>query len=158
MSTTRWLIVQRREGTTTALVWWLAAGRPLPGWPGWSRLLVVRSAREIERVQRDHGEVDALLRDRGCSGGLGRVLLGPSDVGSMGRSPGMRGMSHEIEVAVDDDLDAVLALAHAGRPPVLASLGGTSTRVGALLAEIAEQLGPDVNVPDPLCAPEGSGS
>ncbi len=40
----------RRQGKTTALVAWLTQGHEIPTYPGWSRVLLVHSAKEVLRL------------------------------------------------------------------------------------------------------------
>lgn len=130
-----WVVGERREGRTTALVRWLCEGQVLDGWPGWSRLLVVGSDQRVPQIGKDHPDLDRVLRDRGCPGGLGKVVLGPSDFRANG--PGMRGMVG-VELAIDDVETFLPALfMWPGAPVRVLAVTGRACRPGALGADVA---------------------
>lgn len=131
-SGTTWVVGERYEGRTTALVRWLCEGRPIDGWPGWSRLLIVATDQRVLQVHHDHPELNRVLRDAGCEGGLGKVVLGPSDI--RGGGPGLRGMQG-VEVAIDDAETLLPALAGLNRVRVLA-VTGQACRPGELAPDV----------------------
>lgn len=134
----RWLVADRREGATTALLAWLLAGRRRDTWPGWSRLLVVRDAQELHRIRRDHPDIDQALRIRGAAGGLGKLVLTPGDVGGHLVGRGRQG----VEFAVDDRVDLVDRLRQLGCHVAIVATTGTTTTPADLLNETWQQRAP----------------
>lgn len=90
----------RQEGKTTHLVRWLLGGHLTDEWPGWSRLLLCHDGRTMLLVHEHHGDVDRELRDLGVGGGLGKLLLGPSDLTR--RFVELQGRNGDLEIAVDN--------------------------------------------------------
>lgn len=42
----------KHQGKTTALIGWVAAGKPMQGYPGWTRILLVHDRNEHNRLRR----------------------------------------------------------------------------------------------------------
>lgn len=129
---TRWVVADRQQGKTTALMEWLAAGHPVDGWPGWSRLVVVPTVDELLRITNAHRDVDRRLRDRGCPGGLGKVLLGPSDVL---HDHSMRGLDVRAVQFGGEGAAMAVALRRRGIRPAVVTLDGVAITPAELLAE-----------------------
>jgi hypothetical protein len=95
------LLAGRREGKTTQLIEWLLQGESIEPWPGWSRVLIVTTAKLIDPIRDNFRAADQQLRDRGCVGGLGKVVL------SVGSYPLHRLRLSDVEVAVDNAEDLI---------------------------------------------------
>lgn len=86
----------RQEGKTTRLIEWLLGGEPIDKWPSWSRVLIThRDALAYLRSGRFRA-ADNELRERGCPGGLGKVVLTVGDYALT------RLRLADVEVAVDN--------------------------------------------------------
>lgn len=81
------LAMDRQEGKTSAAMDWLCGGERAPGYPGWSRVLIVMNRGEVERLRRAH-----------------RVLLEDFDrrVYSWDEWSRAVGVSPETEVCIDN--------------------------------------------------------
>jgi hypothetical protein len=95
------LLAGRREGKTTRLVEWLLQGEQIEPWPGWSRVLVVATADRIDPIRDNFRAADQELREKGCAGGLGKVVL------SAGSYALHRLRLSDVEVAVDSAEDLI---------------------------------------------------
>jgi hypothetical protein len=131
---TRYLVAGRREGRTTALLAWLLAGEPTDHWMTWSRVVLI-PGHDMLMYTRDHfPDVDHELRERGCRGGLGKVLLSPGDV-----ERGMWSRWDGLELAVDDGDELRFALGHLPIVPSLVVLCGTTTTIEEIAEEIIRE-------------------
>lgn len=92
----RALIAERQEGKTTQLIEWLLGGEPIDKWPAWSRVLIVPNPRQMEYIVDRFKTADRELRDKGCPGGLQKVVL---TAGGYGLT---RLRLADVEVAVDN--------------------------------------------------------
>jgi hypothetical protein len=95
------LLGGRQEGKTTRLIEWLLQGESIEPWPGWSRVLVVTTAALIDPIKDNFKAADQQLRDDGCVGGLGKVVL------SVGDYAITRLRLSDVEVAVDNAEDLI---------------------------------------------------
>lgn len=93
---TKWLVDDRHSGKTTKLMQWLIEGKVIEEYPGWSRALVLLSTQQLLFVREAYPGADQILRERGCPGGLGKVLLSRGDIRGY-----LRGQPR-VELAVDD--------------------------------------------------------
>lgn len=148
-SLTQWLVADRREGKTTALLAWLTAGHLLgDGYPGWSRMLIVATDQERARIRRHHGDADKVLRSRGLLNGLVPLLLTTESAAH----DGLRGLHPDIEFAIDDihgGLAVVAYLRQAGRRPAIVALDGVPVTPGRVIADATTALVEALHV-DPL--------
>lgn len=92
------LVLGHAEGKTTQLVQWLIGGEVVDGWPGWSRVLVVANG---DRVRSIHNGVtfhqqNLELREAGCEGGLGKVVITIAEWTRMIRQ------TRDVQWALDD--------------------------------------------------------
>lgn len=130
MTAPQWVIADRQQGKSTALVTWLLGGHRVWGWPGWSRVLVVahgqRAAEYIERMPQLQHE---LWGKR--TGGLGKLVITVEEM------RGLRGLDPTVEFALDD-VEALLARL-LPMPVAVLSATGTAVTPGALI----EQAGRD---------------
>lgn len=92
----RAVLAERQEGKTTQLVEWLIGGEPIDAWPSWSRVLIVPDPRQMDDLVSRFKVADQTLRDKGCRGGLPKVIL---TVGSYALT---RLRLADVEVAVDN--------------------------------------------------------
>ena len=84
----------RGSGRTTKLVEWLKGGRPLTSYPFWSRVVLTTTQRQAMWLRND-----VLRRDPDLRG----PFLGTSRwVFSIDEWLRVRGMSREVEVAIDN--------------------------------------------------------
>jgi hypothetical protein len=90
------LATDRGAGKTTQAIAWVSQGFPVPGYPGWSRVLVVGSAR-LHQIVKSHWW--ARLEDFDH-----RVYPAPEWIAA-------RGVNPDVAVCVDDvfDLDVLTA-------------------------------------------------
>jgi hypothetical protein len=95
------LLAGRQEGKTTRLIEWLLQGERIDSWPSWSRVLIVAEARQIEPIRSNYTAADQQLREQGCVGGLGKVVL------SVGSYSLHRLRLSDVEVAVDNAEDLI---------------------------------------------------
>lgn len=91
----RVVLAGRREGKTTRLIEWLLGGEPIDKWPSWSRVLIAHKD-HLRYLREEFRAADAELRDRGCPGGLGKVILTHGDYALT------RLRLSDVEVAVDN--------------------------------------------------------
>lgn len=110
------VLADRQEGKTTQLVDWLTHGEPIEAWPSWSRVLIVPGPGQMEDVVRRFTAADQTLRDKGCKGGLGKVVL---TVGSYALT---RLRLADVEVAVDN-ADLLIEQAIGLRPDLISMTG-----------------------------------
>jgi hypothetical protein len=86
----------RGEGKTTRLIEWLIGGELLDRWPSWSRVLITYED-ALPYIRSDQFRAaDAELREKGCIGGLGKVVLTVGDYAIT------RLRLADVEVAVDN--------------------------------------------------------
>jgi hypothetical protein len=84
------------EGKTTRLIEWLVGGEPLDKWPSWNRVLITRKEALSYILSGQFRAADAALREKGCIGGLGKVVL------TMGDYAITRLRLADVQVAVDN--------------------------------------------------------
>lgn len=97
----RAILAERAEGKTTQLIDWLLGGEAIDKWPSWSRVLIVPHVRQMENVVDRFTVADQELRDRGCPGGLQKIVL------SAGGYALTRLRLADVEVAVDNAEDLI---------------------------------------------------
>lgn len=110
------VLADRQEGKTTQLVDWLVHGEPIDVWPSWSRVLIVPEARQLEDLVSRFRVADQTLRDKGCAGGLGKVVL------TVGSYTLTRLRLADVEVAVDN-ADHLIEQALGLRPDLISMTG-----------------------------------
>ena len=110
------VLADRREGKTTQLVDWLTHGEPIDAWPSWSRVLIVPDGQQLDDITRRFTVAAQTLRDKGCKGGLGKVVL---TVGSYALT---RLRLADVEVAVDN-ADHLIEQAIGLRPDMVSMTG-----------------------------------
>lgn len=113
----RAILAERQDGKTTQLVNWLLGGEPIDKWPSWSRVLIVPTAAQMKVVADRFPLVDQELRDRGCQGGLQKIIL---PVGGYALT---RLRLADVEVAVDNAEDLIAQ--QLGFRPDLVSMTGS---------------------------------
>jgi hypothetical protein len=91
----RVVLAGRREGKTTRLVEWLLGGESIDPWPCWSRVLITHKD-SLSFILGEFDAADHELRKRGCTGGLGKVVLTVGDYALT------RLRLADVEVAVDN--------------------------------------------------------
>lgn len=92
---TEFLVRLRGGGKTYSAIEWLIMGHKIDAWPQWSRLLVVRDVRLAQWTLKAFPELQAKLHEQG-NGGLGKLVI------TMEEAKRLRGLSREVEIAVDD--------------------------------------------------------
>lgn len=126
----RAIVSDHTTGKTTAAAAWLLGGHLVPGWPGWSRALVVSSSSLVPWTVRHMPEVDRVLRERGYAPGLGKLVL------SLGEVRRLRGVDRALELAVDD-IDALLVELLGGYVPALVTMSADPVTTRQIHDEIA---------------------
>jgi hypothetical protein len=111
------LLAERQEGKTTQLIDWLLDGETIDKWPSWSRVLIVPNPRQMEDIVSRFRAADQELRDKGCPGGLGKVIL------TAGGYALTRLRLADVEVAVDNA--EMLIEQQLGLRPDLVSMTGS---------------------------------
>ena len=111
------LIAERQEGKTTQLIEWLLGGQLIDMWPSWSRVLIVPSSQQMKYLVHQFDAADQELRDKGCPGGLQKVVL---TVGSYALT---RLRLADVEVAVDNAEELIEQ--QLGLRPDVVSMTGT---------------------------------
>lgn len=112
----RALLAERQEGKTTRLIEWLLGGEPIDKWPAWSRVLIVPNPRQMKYVVDRFTAADRELRDRGCPGGLQKIVL------TAGGYALTRLRLADVEVAVDNAEELIEQ--QLGLRPDLVSMNG----------------------------------
>lgn len=83
-------------GKTTQLIDWLIDGDPIDSWPSWSRVLIVPDGEQRRNIVSRFQVANLTLRDKGCTGGLGKIVLTVGDYALT------RLRLADVEVAVDN--------------------------------------------------------
>lgn len=130
------IVSGRNEGKTTALIAWLLRGHPIDNYPGWSRVIVCCTTREVVRVTdevRRATEQGYDTTDGRCGIGtystneraladLRKAVWGYADL-----HHNMVGASRDFEYAIDN-LDLVMFsgdISWVTRPPAFATITAT---------------------------------
>lgn len=109
----------RQTGRTTALLRWLIGGHPVDGWPGWSRVLIVATARDAQRIIVDYPELQHELRHR-FTPALGKLVI------SVHELPHVLHVADPAVAYAVDNADWIIEHALGVRPAVL-TIEGVAT-------------------------------
>ena len=112
----------RQTGRTRTLAVWLIGGESVPGWPGWSRILVVHTEAEAQRILTDYPDVQAALR-RVFRPALGKLVITRGELAHVRRV-----MDPTVELAVDN-ADWIIRDALLGVHPAAITLQGIPASV-----------------------------
>ena len=110
------IVGDRQTGRTTALLRWLIGGHPVDGWPGWSRVLIVSTAQDAQRILTDYPDLQSGLRAV-FPPALGKVVISLHELAHVRRvvDPG-------VSFAVDN-ADQLIAYSLSVRPAVITLCG-----------------------------------
>jgi hypothetical protein len=121
----------RGMGRTTALATWLLDGHPVPGWPGWSRVLVLPDARRCQQIIDELPGIHAALREAGTPG-FGKLAITLAELHQLG-TRGRGRIDPDVTFALDD-ADHALASVCGGITPAVISVEGVSRTVAEIIA------------------------
>lgn len=121
----------RAGGRTTALATWLLDGHRVSGWPGWSRVLVLASARRCQQIIDELPEIQTALRERGTPG-FGKLAISQAELYQLA-TKGRGRIDPEVTFALDD-ADHLIASACGGITPALISVEGVPRTVAEVIA------------------------
>ena len=114
----------RQQGRTSTLITWLIGGHRVQGWPQWSRVLVVPTARDVARLIGDYPELQHELWTLG-NGGLGKLAISFDELRRMALYGHSR-IDPDVTFALDD-ADVILRNACGGILPALISVEGVAS-------------------------------
>lgn len=112
------ILGDRQTGKTTKLVEWLIQGHAIHSYPGWSRILVCANHAQVRWATDAVKEMTADWPKVRSTWDLRKAVWGLGDL----NGAGIRGVSREVEIAVDN-LDMVVAM-YLSRMPVVVSMTG----------------------------------
>jgi len=121
---------QRRTGRTTALATWLLDGHSVPGWPGWSRVLVLADARRCQQIIDELAGVHAALREAGTPG-FGKLAISLAELHTLA-TRGRGRIDPGVTFALDD-ADWIITHACGGITPALISIEGTPRTITEII-------------------------